>query len=59
MPWADLGLTPSAGRPMRIALSVNDNDLLGEAVQEAMYSNAPNRRFLDPTTWLPFTLTGG
>jgi len=59
VPWADLGLTPSAGRDMRIALSVNDNDRPGEAIQEAMYSNAPNRRFLDPTTWLPFALIGG
>lgn len=59
VPWADMGLAPSAARSMRIALNVDDNDRPGEAVQETMYSNAPNRRLLDPTTWLPFALSGG
>ncbi len=41
---------------MAIALSLDDNDREGQAVQEAMYSNAPNRLLLDPSTWLPFSL---
>lgn len=57
VPWSDLFIAPQPGRRMSIALNLDDNDRAGQAVQEAMYSNAPNRLFLDPSTWLPFTLT--
>ena len=56
MPWSDL-LSGPFGQPMDIALNLDDNDRTGQAVQEAMYSNTPNRQFLDPSTWLPFSLT--
>ncbi len=56
VPWPALLTTPGSG-PMAIALNLDDNDRIGQAVQEAMYSNAPNRLFLDPSTWLPFSLT--
>jgi hypothetical protein len=55
VPWSDL-FTGPFGQPMGIALNLDDNDRDGQAVQEAMYSNAPNRLFLDPSTWLPFSL---
>ncbi len=56
VPWSDL-FTGPFGQPMAIALNMDDNDRAGQAVQEAMYSNAPNRLFFDPSTWLPFSLT--
>ena len=56
VPWSDL-LSGPFGQPMDIALNLDDNDRTGQAVQEAMYSNTPNRQFLDPSTWLPFSLT--
>ena len=56
VPWSDL-LSGPFGQPMGIALNLDDNDRTGQAVQEAMYSNTPNRQFLDPSTWLPFSLT--
>lgn len=56
IPWRDLGLTPAAGLVIGLAVNVNDNDRTGAAVQEVMKSNAPNRRFSDPTTWGTLTL---
>ena len=56
VPWPDLFTTPG-GHAMAIALNLDDNDRAGQAVQEAMYSNASGRLFFDPSTWLPFTLT--
>lgn len=55
VPWSDL-LTGPFGQPMLIALSLDDNDRDGQAVQEAMYSNSPNRELFEPSTWLPFSL---
>jgi hypothetical protein len=56
IPWRDLGLTPAAGLVIGLAVNVNDNDRPGTAAQEMMKSNAPNRRFADPTTWGTLTL---
>jgi hypothetical protein len=56
VPWSDLFTAPG-GHVMAIALNLDDNDRAGQAVQEAMYSNASGRLFFDPSTWLPFTLT--
>ncbi len=56
IPWRDLGLTPAAGLVIGLAVNINDNDRPGTAVQEVMKSNAPNRRFGDPTTWGTLTL---
>ena len=55
VPWSDLLAAPG-GQAMAIALNLDDNDRDGQAVQEAMYSNAPGRLFLDPSTWLPFAV---
>jgi len=56
IPWFDLGITPGAGLSIGLAVNFNDNDRPGTAVQEMMKSNAPNRRFGDPTTWGTLTL---
>lgn len=56
IPWRDLGLAPIPGQVIGLAVNVNDNDRPGSAVQEVMKSNAPNRRFGDPTTWGTLTL---
>lgn len=56
VPWADLFIVPATGQRMAIALNLDDNDRPSEAVQETMYSNAPDRLFLNPATWLPFSL---
>lgn len=56
IPGRDLGITPTAGLVIGLAVNVNDNDRPGTAVQEVMKSNAPNRRFGDPTTWGTLTL---
>ena len=56
IPWRDLGLAPTPGLVIGLAVNVNDNDLPGTAAQEMMTSSAPNRRFADPTTWGTLTL---
>lgn len=56
IPWRDLGLAPTAGLVLGLAVNVNDNDHPGTAAQEMMKSSAPNRRFGDPTTWGTLTL---
>lgn len=56
IPWRDLNVTPSQGLVIGLAVNINDNDRPGTAVQEMMKSNAPNRRFGDPTTWGTLTL---
>ena len=56
IPWIDLGLTPTPGLVISLAVNANDNDTPGAAVQEMMKSNVPGRRFGDPTTWGTLTL---
>ncbi len=56
IPWTDLGLTPTPGLVIGLAVNANDNDRPGAAVQEMMKSNMPGRRFGDPTTWGTLTL---
>ena len=56
IPWTDLGLTPTPGLVIGLAVNANDNDIPGAAVQELMKSNVPTRRFGDPTTWGTLTL---
>jgi len=56
IPWHDLGLTPAPGLVIGLAVNANDNDHPGTAAQELMKSNAPGRRFGDPTTWGTLTL---
>ncbi len=56
IPWRDLNVMPGPGLVIGLAVNINDNDRPGTAVQEMMKSNAPNRRFGDPTTWGTLTL---
>jgi Carbohydrate family 9 binding domain-like len=51
IPWSDLGVSPSPGMLMGIALNVNDNDTPGTAEQEVMKSHVASRQFDDPTSW--------
>jgi hypothetical protein len=57
VPWADLSVTPREGLVIGLALNANDNDTPGTAVQEVMMSTAPDRAYLDPTTWGTLTLS--
>jgi hypothetical protein len=51
IPWQDIGLAPSSGLEIGLALNVNDNDTPGTAVQEVMKSHVATRAFRDPTSW--------
>lgn len=51
IPWQLFRVTPSLGQVLGFALSVSDNDQVGENVQETMVSTAPNRHLTNPTTW--------
>jgi hypothetical protein len=51
IPWSLFNITPQAGDQFGFALSISDNDLIGQAVQQSMVSNVPTRLLGDPTTW--------
>jgi hypothetical protein len=51
IPWSVLGVTPSKGLHMGIAVSVSDDDNTSSSVQQTMVSSAPYRSLGDPTTW--------
>ncbi len=57
IPWSMLGIQPYKGMRLGFAVSVNDNDLASEDVQQSMISTARYRNFLDPTTWGELILT--
>lgn len=56
IPWAELGVIPTPGHRIGIALNVSDNDGPGTAVQEVMKSNSEDRNFTYPETWGTLTL---
>ena len=56
IPWADLGLSPTIGMTIGLALNANDNDTPGTAVQEVMMSHIATRTLTDPTSWGTLTL---
>lgn len=56
IPWSLFGITPHEGRHFGFALSVSDNDVAGDKVQQNMVSNVPTRALTDPTTWGNLTL---
>ena len=56
IPWGDLDLIPQADMTMGASLNVNDNDRVGQAVQEVMKSHVSTRQFNDPTSWGTITL---
>jgi hypothetical protein len=51
IPWQDLDVTPTGGRRLGLALNANDNDQLGEAIQEVMMSHVSTRTLTDPQSW--------
>lgn len=51
IPWSMLGVSPYNGLHLGFAVSVTDNDKVGENVLQTMISTAQYRNFLDPTTW--------
>lgn len=57
IPWRDVAFTPANGARLRIALSLNDNDTPGTAVQELMLSHVPNRQWRNPSSWGLLQLT--
>ena len=50
IPWTDLGIDPVPGREIGFRVSANDNDL-GFANQEVMYTNAADSTLFDTTSW--------
>lgn len=56
IPWSDVAVTPAAGLTLGAALSANDNDTPGTAVQEVMFSHVRTRKWRDPTSWGTLTL---
>jgi hypothetical protein len=56
IPWSVYGITPSSGQQFGFGVSVSDNDLTGENVQQSMVSNLPYRSLVNPTTWTVLTL---
>lgn len=56
IPWSIFEVTPKAGAHFGFALSVSDNDLSTQNVQQKMVSNVKTRVLTDPTTWGDLTL---
>jgi len=56
IPWSVYGISPASGQQYGFGVSVSDNDLTGENVQQSMVSNLPYRSLVDPTTWTVLTL---
>lgn len=51
LPWAAVGLTPSAEMTLGFLLSVSDNDMLNMNAQQSVVSFSPLRELQNPTTW--------
>ena len=52
IPWDLLGVsTPAIGDHYGFAISISDNDNVGDKEQQTVVSNVPTRYFADPTTW--------
>lgn len=51
IPWSTLGITPYAGLKLGFALSVSDNDLTGQAVQQTLVSSTGLRKLTNPNSW--------
>lgn len=56
IPWSDLNLTPTVGLVLGLALNVNDNDQVGQPLQEVMKSNVSTRTLTNPSGWGTLTL---
>ncbi len=51
IPWTVFGISPEEGDSFGFALSISDNDLAGQAVQQSMVSSVKSRTLTNPTTW--------
>jgi hypothetical protein len=51
IPWSLFGINPQDGDAFGFAISVSDNDLEGEQVQQSMVSNVSTRSLTNPTSW--------
>ena len=51
IPWTLFAVVPEAGDSFGFALSISDNDLVGQAVQQSMVSTVKSRTLTNPTTW--------
>jgi len=58
IPWSIFGITPAENQHYGFALSISDNDLVGDTAQQSMVSNVVTRLLNDPTTWGDLTLGG-
>lgn len=51
IPWSTLGVTPFGGLKLGFALSVSDNDVAGQALQQTLVSSNALRKLTNPNTW--------
>jgi len=51
IPWSLFGVTPAVDQHFGFALSISDNDAVGQNWQQSMVSNVRTRYLWDPTTW--------
>jgi hypothetical protein len=59
LPWRDFNITPVVGLVLGAAFNVTDNDRVGTAVQEVLYSHVATRTLLSPNSWGTLTLISG
>lgn len=58
IPWSLFGVTAAVDQNFGFAISISDNDAVGQNWQQSMISNVGTRYLLDPTTWGNIVLTG-
>ena len=56
IPWTIFDIEPHENQHFGFAVSISDNDKVGDVVQQSMASNVPTRMLTDPTTWGDLTL---
>ena len=56
VPWFVFDLLPAEDMHFGFMLSVSDNDMIGQEVQQSVVSFAPLRSLNDPTTWYDLVL---
>lgn len=56
IPWTIFDIDPHENQHFGFAVSISDNDKVGDVVQQSMASNVPTRMLTDPTTWGDLTL---
>lgn len=58
VPWSLIGVTAAVDQHFGFAISISDNDAVGENWQQSMVSNVGTRHLLDPTSWGDIVLAG-